>query len=418
MGNSKTFFAGADPTDADDVAISMNKTSITLLFCCLAVTAAGAALSAPIMLRSGDIAPLQRSDAQLQALAPKKGGYYVLQLKGPVLDEWKVALAELGVQLKDYIPENAYVVHLTPKLIPQVKALSFVSYLDRLQPKYRLEPRVKQISSPQIKVLIKLFPSEGISNLYHILRAVKGVILPDSQPASGIVIVSIPQSALDRIAGLEEVQWVEEWVAPRVINNVAATIMGLPEMRQRASLYGAGQIIAFADTGLDTGSTSSLSADFAGRLFKAYGIRRPGDWSDVGGHGTFVLGCAVGSGVLSGSTPGTHTYTGSFAGVAPEASIIIQSIGDSTGFVYPPVTLTNMFQPPYTDGARVHSNSWGSPVMGNYTTYSQQLDDFVWNHKDSVIVFPSGNDGRDANSNGLTDPTSLYAPATAKNCIT
>jgi hypothetical protein len=42
----------------------------------------------------------------------------------------------------------------------------------------------------------------------------------------------------------------------------------------------------------------------------------------------------------------------------------------------------------------------------------------VWNNKDFLILFSAGNDGVDADGNGVIDPISMGSPATAKNCIT
>lgn len=46
------------------------------------------------------------------------------------------------------------------------------------------------------------------------------------------------------------------------------------------------------------------------------------DWTDLNGHGTHVAGSVLGNGVLSESTPASHQYTASFAGVAPEAQLV------------------------------------------------------------------------------------------------
>ena len=35
------------------------------------------------------------------------------------------------------------------------------------------------------------------------------------------------------------------------------------------------------------------------------------------------------------------------------------------------------------DGVRVHSDSWGSAVSGEYTVYSNAVDGFLWNHKET-----------------------------------
>ena len=185
-------------------------------------------------------------------------------------------------------------------------------------------------------------------------------------------------------------------------------------------LYGSGQIAAVADTGLDVGKNdSTLNADFRGRLLKTYALARTNDWSDKISHGTHVAGSLLGNGSNSGSNPANHAYEGSFSGVAPEATLVFQSIADNAGNLTGiPSDLFNLFNPPYLDGARVHSNSWGASVYGQYTTDSVNTDLFVWNHKDMVICVAAGNKGIDSNSDGFVDPDSLSSPGTAKNCIT
>jgi subtilisin family serine protease len=207
----------------------------------------------------------------------------------------------------------------------------------------------------------------------------------------------------------------------RLFNNIARNIMTVNNIWTDLGYYGAGQIVAVADTGLDNGKNdSTLAADFRGRLFNAYALYRTNDWSDDNGHGTHVAGSILGNGVNSGSNPTAHSYIGSFAGAAPEASLIFQSVGDASSYLYGlPSDLNELFTPPYADGARVHSNSWGGDVAGAYYSDSRETDQFIWNHKDMVIVVAAGNSARDINpTDGYVDPGSMATPATAKNCIT
>ncbi|MEM4161079.1 MAG: S8 family serine peptidase, partial [Thermoplasmata archaeon] len=61
------------------------------------------------------------------------------------------------------------------------------------------------------------------------------------------------------------------------------------------------------------------------------------------------------------------------------------------------------------DGARLHSNSWGSS-SNNYTTDAMQTDEFMWYHKDMLIFFAAGNSG--------SSPNTVGSPGTAKNIVT
>jgi subtilisin family serine protease len=55
---------------------------------------------------------------------------------------------------------------------------------------------------------------------------------------------------------------------------------------------------------------------------------------------------------------------------------------------------------------------------GSYDANANEIDDFVWNHRDLVVCFAAGNAGKDSSGTGRVAPGSVGAPSTAKNCIT
>jgi subtilisin family serine protease len=224
-------------------------------------------------------------------------------------------------------------------------------------------------------------------------------------------------------------------------NDVARTsILEVDRVRDALALYGQGQVIAIADSGLDSGDEATLSQDFAGRLVRAFALGRPSNWSDPNGHGTHVAGSVLGSGRLSGSDPAQRAYGGSFAGVAPEARLVFQSLLDADGGLGGiPDDLGDLLQQAYDAGARIHTNSWGANFFvkplarfmttGRYTPESAQVDRFLWEHPDMVVLFAAGNEGVDFFTpqegglefpppDGVVDPDSLSSPGTAKNVIT
>jgi hypothetical protein len=77
-----------------------------------------------------------------------------------------------------------------------------------------------------------------------------------------------------------------------------------------------------------------------------------------------------------------------------------------------------LLQDAYARGARIHSNSWGGGDPGAYDTQCEQLDRFVWEHKDMCVLAAAGNDGTDADGDGTINAMSVTSPGTAKNCIT
>ncbi len=162
--------------------------------------------------------------------------------------------------------------------------------------------------------------------------------------------------------------WVDSYTPPQLTNNIGGgQIMRANDVRQSLGLFGAGQIVAVADTGLDVGNPTTLHPDIRGRLIKGYCLGRPSpcDWSDHDAHGTHVAGSVLGNGSASGSTPASHQYGGSFAGVAPEARLVMQSIEASDGSLSGiPDDEGDLMRQAYKDGARIHTNSWGGPTGG------------------------------------------------------
>ncbi len=199
-------------------------------------------------------------------------------------------------------------------------------------------------------------------------------------------------------------------------NDIAADIIDVLEVWSISGLDGSDQIIGVADTGLDTGQNSTMHPDMNGRIGSVYTYGRPGNWSDPdihvwdsstgswsykGGHGTHVVGSVLGNGSAS---------NGSYSGMAPNASLVMQSTMASSGSLSIPAYNT-LFGDAYSSGARIHTNSWSSrSSYANYSWRSWQIDNYIWNHKDLLVLFSAGNKG----ANGRY---SLSTQASAKNVV-
>src|SRR5262249_11899534 len=228
--------------------------------------------------------------------------------------------------------------------------------------------------------------------------------------------LTVQEGHLDDLAGIDEVHHIEEVPERQLFNNVAGPILNADVVVNGTPYQGDGQVIAVADTGFDRGSTSDVHPAFTGRVKKLYALGRtnPDKANDRHGHGTHVAGSALADGTSA-------AMGGAIQGTAPRATLVLQSTLDSRGSLGGlPVDLHDLFEPPYdNDGARVHTNSWGARTPGlPYDSSAQEIDDVVWQHQDLVIGFAAGNDGTDANKNGITDAGSLGSQSAAKNCIT
>jgi subtilisin family serine protease len=129
---------------------------------------------------------------------------------------------------------------------------------------------------------------------------------------------------------------------------------------------------------------------------------------------------------------GLPGVVGRIRGLSHKAKLVFQAIEQELDWKDPadeaefgrfilagiPADLTVLLQDAYTRGARIHSNSWGGGDPGAYDDQCEQLDRFVWRHKDLCVLVSAGNDGTDNDGDGSINPMSVTSPGTAKNCIT
>ena len=268
---------------------------------------------------------------------------YLLQFTGPVLEEWKTSVEQLGVHLYGYIPDYAFIARLDAAVLEKVTALPFVRWVGPYYPEYRLartlqrSPISPQDSSPAV-LSVQTLPDINLNLLADQVEAFGGKVLRNSgNNLSGYLRVELPLGLVSQLAALDGVLWVEPYFPPELYNDIGGgTIMRADIVRAGLGLYGSGESVAVADSGLDVGTTGAgMSADFAGRIIAGQAIcdifGGRDTWNDFLGHGTHVAGSVLGSGVLSGSNPTAHQYSNSFAGVAPEAQLVFQSIDNAPG---------------------------------------------------------------------------------------
>ena len=203
------------------------------------------------------------------------------------------------------------------------------------------------------------------------------------------------------------IEIVERYIPPEpALEYARAALIGLSAPASwNVPWRGKGETIGFADSGID-----AEHPDFEGRL-KVVLREQPASPRDPIGHGTHVASIAAGDGKGSG---------GKLAGVAPEAKLFVQSIADQTLRYRFGVGLTDMLTEAYASGVRVQNYSWGAPrVEGRYTLDALDIDAFVYDHPDMLVVIAAGNAGQQdpADPAGRNKLRSLASPASSKNAL-
>jgi len=392
-----------------------------------------------IHLRSGTIdtsqeAPDIPSGLTLMGLSLEDQAYYIVQFKGPIEEDWKKAVEDAGGTFFGYIPNFAFIVKMDGRTKARIQAMEFVHWIGLYRPPYKIDPTIMETystaePSESVTLNVVIFKGEDAKKVAHRIEEMGGTILDISESEwKGKIKVRIESSRIPEIGTIPEVNWVGPAPVFRLFNNRSADIMSVRNVWDTHSLHGSGQVVAVADSGLDQGSANPLLLhdDFengAGVTRVIQLIDRVGDGaSDVNsGHGTHVSGSVLGNGDLSGSTPATHTYPNTcYAGMAPEASLVMQAVENNATQALEgiPSDLNILFGEAEAAGAHIHTNSWGYYYSaGQYLDDSQEVDEYMWSHKNFLILFAAGNDGVDAGSDGVIDLGSVSSPSTAKNCI-
>jgi subtilisin family serine protease len=411
-----------------------------------------------ILLKSGTIDTSQPIP-EIETIEDLTSDEFVLvQFPGPVTAEQMKALRATSLRVYTYLPENAFLVKMPAG--GRTKAQAFgASWTGLYRPIHKMSPQVSVMraatqTSPETRriVMLQVFPDADVHELLRKIREDLGIrnVVGSGQGSffSRIRLLMTPSEIAghrEDLAQLGEVFWID--VEPRrtLLNDTTVWVgqSGLegggatPIFDQ--GIYGEGQIVAILDTGIDAdmcwfrdparglppinacdGGTAIdadqrkvLAVDFLASEECSGGIAR-NEW-DTLDHGTHVAGTVAGDNFAH---PLLHDEAD---GMAPGARLVIQDGGykkddcaDPPGIGCPVVDLNPVFQQTYDQGARLHTNSWAETengeVLNGYTSGSQDVDEFMWNHKDFLIFFAAGNEGQ--------APGEVVSPATAKNSVT
>ncbi len=389
---------------------------------------------ATIHLRAGEFRPAAGelpaipADLTITGYAHGQPGTYLVQLAGPVLEEWKQGLAALGAEVLEYIPDFTFKVRMTPAIARLVEAESYVAWVGINQPGYKVDPALDLT----VERLYRVRNEKGAQHA-QVINEMTQVGANVSSAEGGVNLVQANSGQIKAILHNPNVAWVEAFTVNEFHNEFGGgQIMG-SAIANANGYDGSGQVVAIADTGINTGDANSVPGIPPERITAIYNwpgvpnscfsnIQDDGP-QDINGHGTHTSGSILSAGI-----------DGKGRGTAPGASLIFQamenwaygtfscfglSFGNNywpTGF---PADLHALFQQAYVAGARVHSNSWGGNNQGDYNIESVQTDDFIYYNQDMLITFSAGNFGKDGNRDGVVDTGNmLAAPGTAKNVLT
>jgi subtilisin family serine protease len=406
--------------------------SFVRLASCLASLALGLSLclslaAKPIRLRNETIATPEKAAPSLAArsMAPvPSSGLFLIQFESAVRPEWRQQLADSGVVLLNYVPDDTFVALLNNVSPDQLRQLPFVRWVSRYQPRQKVHPllagkmNTSAPNAPLERVGVLLSASATASEVAQ-ARARFRSVREESVAGMGRVLRGeLDREQVNTLAAAESVLWIEPARPMRLLDEVSSQIVagdgGPNQLATRALGYdGAGVTVAVADTGLDSGEPDTMHPDILGRVHALLYYGALTDAADEHSHGTHCAGIIAGNGA-TGETDENGALYG--LGVAPGTRLVAQRIFDGVGNF----TFTDPFEKLTRDakraGADIGSNSWGDDTQGRYDLSAMEFDALVRDADTNtpgdqpyILEFSAGNAGPGEQTIG--------SPAVAKNVI-
>lgn len=364
---------------------------------------------------------------------------YIVQFKKAITEADKKALAA-KFEVFGYLPEDALVVRGTYQALSQFQnSNSGVQAVVPYKANYKLSQAFGSFSifdtQNSQSVMVKTFKASDASAIAHKMSALSAQV--ELQVVDGKYIVAmIPRSLVMSVAGITGVEHVQPTPEMESFHFVMDQSLTSGVSAQAAGDYsdmsgyesgtkvmnfaaawdagftGRGQIVSMADTGLDSGIANSIHQDFMGGVISGYPFGMfSKSWADPMGHGTHVAGSVMGRGTAS---------AGRLKGGAYEAQMVAEGMwSPMLKNLSVPSKLGDLFAKAFADGARIHTNSWGgAQTFGAYDNFAVQVDTWLWDNQDMLVLFAAGNSGSDKNKDGRIDANSMASPGTSKNVMT
>lgn len=308
--------------------------------------------------------------------------FAVLQFENIPTEAERKQLQQAGIELLEYIPNNAYTVTITgslnTELLTRVKARAVVE----LSAEQKMQPELAKGNFPgwAVKVAgtVDVWISFPKSFIYEtIVQEVKSRnfdIISDEYKNYRIVGLRIATSRLNELASLPYIEYVQPVPHEAQLLNTNSmalskgNLLRAPLAASGRNLKGEGVVVGVGDGG-DVQSHIDVSGS---RLINRSSF--PFD-----GHATHVTGTIAGAGLVQ------ESYTG----YAPKATIVSQSFSNIVAYA-----------PTYVQdyGMVIANNSYGSVVgdcsyNGVYDLTSRILDQQAFDLPELQHVFAAGNDG-------------------------
>lgn len=414
-----------------------------------------------IYLNAGPIdTDLPGTKARRQPLAYFSGKrLQLIQWRGAVQPSWIAELNRLGVEIVDYIPENAYLVYGDWKVLSAMqKRMADKDYV-RWEGMYRatdkIQPGALEVSreEPDLFAVQMVLNPQSNPETLKTIRSLQISETIKEEPAGKYynVITRLPPEEIAKLAERPDIISIGPYATPKMFCERQAIIMA-SQLNGNVPMLGAGYlnwlagkgftqaqfdasglVVDVTDSPIDNGTVSpnhfalykdgTIVNNSPSRVVysRLEGTANTGSVTQAqDGHGNLDAHI-IGGQVNLNTFPHVDSSGYHFGmGICPFVKLGGSIIFDTSRFTSP--NYDNLAARAYRDGARVSGNSWGADTAGGYDVDAQNYDRLVRDAQPSgsavatagnqqmTFVFAAGNAGSGASTVG--------SPGTAKNVIT
>jgi hypothetical protein len=366
---------------------------------------AGAAAAAPLNFKAGTVDTAALPDLRIQAAqAQRLPERVIIQLNAPMDEDRRAAIEASGARILDYIPDNAFMLDTRRARPGAINALPFVTAVVAIDPAWKVDPELgnrsyvtpsiqNAVNAGKLPAVVMLFPgADPVATARDIANAGVAVQSTTLEDDRFVLHVQGAKAALTGLANLSSVKWIEPMPEITFRSNtntrwiVQSNASGVTPVYNNG-IRGEGQVI-----GIQDGRVASTHCAFSDsnpigpthRKIQAYNTSLGADF-----HGTHVAGTALGN---AGAFDNNR-------GIAYNARLVFNVVSLSGG------TFLNRLNQHYTQGAAIHTNSWGNDGTTAYDSLARNIDVFSYQNDENLVIF------------AVTNGSSLKNPENAKNCL-
>jgi subtilisin family serine protease len=341
------------------------------------------------------------------------GTYWLVNLAGPVRQEWLRALRDVGADPVGYLAYQTVVCRMERDLSAAVlQKLACMRWLGPVLPEAKLAPELTDAAG-YLDLTLSLWPGEDPEPVAEFVQRIGGDVTRVNRSTMRF---RLDAGQLALVASLPDVSWIQEHGCPATFNSQAQWVVqtgwwsSTPSWDQgrrvwARGLRGQGMTVGLFDSGILTGHDQFCDPQYPlsgpgifpeHRKIAAYRLYPDaafGDAGAIGYHGSAVAGTLAGDDSVCGNASKAD-------GMAPDARIYFVDVAKANGdYVHDGDDYTEML-----DSVRLSrgmpapvrqvSGSFGDRAgLGYYRIQEATVDAVAWQDPNFFIVWAAGNDG-------------------------